>query len=66
MLSQVQRNSVILEGEPDEIWTLTDYVVSFGDPLHNGKGHKRIHHEGFECVIIPGGKRWKLRHARKL
>ena len=56
VLSQIRRTSVICDSA-DEIWTVAEYVVNFGDPLHNGKGHERIHHEGSDCVLIPGGKR---------
>ena len=60
----MKRASVMCDTEPDEIWTLAEYVVNFGDPLHNGKGHERIHHEGSDCVLIPGGKRRKLTGRR--
>ena len=33
VLSQMKRTSVMCDTEPDEIWTLAAYVVSFGDPL---------------------------------
>ena len=42
VLFQINRTSVMCDAEPDQIWTLADYVANFGDPLHNGKG-KQAH-----------------------
>lgn len=62
ILKRTQRVQCMVDEEPDVIVLLADY--KFGDPATNGKGHKKIFHEGHDCVLMPGAKQWKVKRRK--
>lgn len=45
---------------PQKFWELPDYLLEYGDPTTNKKGHTQVVWRGMEGVFVQGPKVWTL------
>ena len=55
---------VKIEDPTDEIMEWQAYVLKYGDPRTNGRGHRFVTIGNISGVLIPGAKIWKIRRSQ--